>query len=107
MDTILDFIATLSQWCHKHLDQITLSIITVALVLFGSALGKYLQRLIGQMNVILRVIILALAYMLLFGLIINYVPSITRQFLSQLNDYSLFPVLLIITVFIGIIADKR
>lgn len=107
MDTLLDFIATLSRWCYKHLDQITLSIIAVALVLFGLSLGRYLQRLIGHMNIILRVIILALVYMIVFGLIINYVPNMTKQLLVQLNAYSLFPVLLIIIVFIGIIADKR
>lgn len=107
MDTLLDFIAMLSRWCHKHLDQITLSIIAVILVLFGLTLGKHLQRVIGQMNIILRVIILALVYLLVFGLIINYVPSLLRQLLAELNDYSLFPVLFIIIVFIGIIADKR
>ena len=107
MDTLLDFIVTLLKWCHKHLDQITLSIITVMLVFFGLTLGKYLQRVIGQVNIILRVIILALVYMIFFGLFINYIPGLIKDLLTQLNDYSLFPLLLIIIVFIGIIADKR
>lgn len=107
MDLILDFIVTLSRWCNRHLDQISLAIVAVLLVLFGSSLGKYLQRLIGHINVVFRVIIIAIVYMLIFGLIINYVPSFIKQSLSYLNYYSLFPVLLLITVFIGMIADKR
>lgn len=107
MDTLLDFITTLSRWCDRHLDQISLALVAVLLVLFGLSLGKYIQRLIGNMNIVFRVIILAIVYMLVFGLIINFVPSLVKQLLSYLNYYSLFPILLLIMVFIGMIADKR
>lgn len=107
MDTLLNFIVTLSRWCDQHLDQITLALVAVLLVLFGLSLGKYIQRLIGTMNIVLRVIILAITYMLIFGLIINYAPELIKQLLSDLNHYSLFPILLLILIFTGMIADKR
>ncbi len=107
MDTLLDFIATLSRWCDRHLDQISLALVAVLLVLFGLTLGKYIQRVIGHMNIILRVIILAIVYMIVFGLIINFVPGFIKQLLRYLNYYSLAPILLLITIFIGMIADKR
>ncbi|MFD1261332.1 DUF3392 family protein [Entomomonas asaccharolytica] len=107
MDILLDFIVTLSRWCDRHLDQISLALVAVLLVLFGLTLGKYIQRLIGTMNIVFRVIILAIVYMLVFGLIINFVPALIKQLLSYLNYYSLFPILLLIMVFIGMIADKR
>lgn len=107
MDILLNFIVTLSRWCNNHMDQITLAIVAVLLVLSGSVLGNYLQRLIGNMNIIFRVIIIAVVYMLVFGMIINYLPGFIKHLLSYLNYYSLFPILLLITVFIGMVADKR
>lgn len=107
MDILLNFIVTLSRWCNNHMDQITLAIVAVLLVLSGSVLGNYLQRLIGTMNIVFRVIIIAVVYMLVFGMIINYLPGFIKQLLSYLNYYSLFPILLLITVFIGMVADKR
>ncbi len=107
MDLLLDLIVTISRWCDRHLEQISLALVAVLLVLFGLNLGKYLQRLIGTMNIVFRVIILAIVYMLVFGLIINYLPQFIRELLSYLNYYSLFPILLLIMVFIGMIADKR
>lgn len=107
MDLLLDLIVTISRWCDRHLEQISLALVAVLLVLFGLSLGKYLQRLIGTMNIVFRVIILAIVYMLVFGLIINYLPQFVRELLSHLNYYSLFPILLLIMVFIGMIADKR
>lgn len=107
MNTLLELIASLSRWCDKHIDQITLALVAVLLVLFGLTLGKYIQRLIGQINVIFRVIILAIVYMVVFGLIINFVPGFIKYLLDYLNYYSLAPILLLIIVFIGMIADKR
>lgn len=107
MDTLLSFIATLSRWCDKHLEQISLALVAVLLVLFGLSLGNTLRRLIGHMNIIFRVIILAIVYMLVFGLVINFAPHFIKQLLGYLNYYSLAPILLLIIVFIGMIADKR
>lgn len=107
METLLDSIATLSRWCDKHLDQISLALVAVLLVLFGLTLGQYIRRIIGHMNIILRVIILAIIYMIIFGLIINFVPGFVKQLLRYLNYYSLAPILLLIIIFIGMIADKR
>jgi len=107
MDMILDFIVMLSRWCNAHMQQITLAIVAVLLVLFGPLLGKYLQRLIGNMNIVFRVIIIAIVYLVVFGLIINYLPGFIRQLLSYLNYYSLAPILLLIMIFIGMIAERR
>lgn len=107
MDLLLNMIANLSIWCRQHLGQISLAMISVSLVLIGPFLGKYLQRLIGHMNIIFRVIIIAIVYMLTFGLIINYTPYLLLQLLTQLNNYSLFPVLLLCSIFIGMIADRH
>lgn len=107
MNTLLEFIVMLSRWCNSHLNQITLAIVAVLLVLFGSILGKYLKRLIGNMNIVLRVTIIAICYLLVFGLIINYLPSLLRNLFNQLNYYSLLPILLLVTILLGMIADRR
>lgn len=107
MNTLLEFIVMFSLWCHKYINQIALAIVAVLLVLFGCILGKYLRRLIGNVNIVLRVIIIAIFYMIVFGLVINYLPGVFIALLNHLNNYSLFPILLLIIIFIGIIADKR
>lgn len=106
MDILLGLVANISIWCRQHLDQISLAMITVLMVLFAPLLSKYLQGLIGHINVIFRVITIAISYMIVFGGIINYAPSLLSQLLTALNNYSLFPILLLITIFIGMIADR-
>lgn len=106
MDLILDLLATVSRWSRGYLDEISLAVMATLLVLFGPALNSRLQRLIGNLNFILRTLLFVLICLLIYGLAIIYLSPWLAQGLGYFNNYSLAPVLLLLFFLIGLLADR-
>lgn len=106
MDLILDLLATVSRWSRGYLDEVSLAVMATLLVLYGPALNARLQRLIGNLNFILRTLLFVLACLLIYGLAIIYLSPLLAQGLGYFNNYSLAPVLLLLFFLIGLLADR-
>lgn len=106
MDLMLDLLATVSRWSRGYLDEVSLAVMATLLVLFGPALNARLQRLIGNLNFVLRTLLFVLACLLIYGLAIIYLSPLLAQGLGYFNNYSLAPVLLLLFFLIGLLADR-
>lgn len=107
MDLLLELIVTLSRWSRGHLYDIALAILAALLVLFGPGLNQWLQRKVSAFNFVLRTLAFVLVCAIGYGLAIGFLTPWLMQGLGQFNNYTLAPVLLVVFVVIGILADRR
>lgn len=107
MDLFISWIISLSQWSRGHLDNISLALMAVTLVLAGPAINRWIRRHTASMHFILRTLIFVLVCALGYGLAMIYLTPLLKQLLAQLNHYSLAPVLVVLFVLTGIFADRQ
>lgn len=107
MDLVLDLLATISRWSRSNLSEIALALVGCLLVLFGSDIKGWLEQRIGSMTGAIRIPLLAMLCTLGSGLALIYATPWVVRGLSQFNNYSLAPVLLVVLVLIGVIADRK
>lgn len=107
MDVFIDLILTLSKWSRTHLHDISLAVMATALVLFGPALISWVRRSISHFNFVIRTLIFVLVCAIGFGLAIIYLTPILVGAFANLNNYTLAPVLLMVFILIGILADRN
>jgi len=106
MNLLLGLLATCSRFCRGYLSEISLAIMACLLVLFGSAFNRWVRRKIGSLNFVFRTLLFVVLCALVYGLAILYLTPWLSRGLSHFGNYSLFPVLLLIFLLIGILADR-
>ncbi|MBU2709524.1 DUF3392 family protein [Zooshikella harenae] len=107
MNVIISTVTSMSQWARSYLDEISLSIIAVLLMMFGSQLSRYLRKRLSSLNSFLRSLLLITLCLIFSGLAIIVFPSYLHAAISSFNNQTLFPVLLIILCLLGVLADKN
>lgn len=107
MDFVLDLLATVSRWSRSNLSEISLALVGCLLVLFGSDIKAWVEQRAGSLSGAMRVPLLALACTVGSGVALIYATPWVVKGLSQFNNYSLAPVLLVVLVLIGVIADRK
>jgi hypothetical protein len=107
MDFVLDLLAAVSRWSRSNLSEISLALVGCLLVLFGSDIKAWVEQRAGSLSGAMRVPLLALACTVGSGLALIYATPWVVKGLSQFNNYSLAPVLLVVLVLIGVIADRK
>ncbi len=107
MDVLIDLVVTLSKWSRLHLSDIALAIMATALVLFGPGINTWVRNSIGHLNFVIRTLIFVLVCALGYGLAIIYLTPILVSTFAHLNNYTLAPVLLMVFILIGILADRN
>lgn len=107
MDIIVDLVVALSKWSRLHLRDIALAIMATALVLFGPAINAWIGRSIGHLNHFIRIFIFILVCVLGYGLAIIYLTPLVATGLAHLNNFTLAPVLVMIFILVGVLADRH
>ena len=107
MDLVLDLLATVSRWSRSHLSEISLALIGCLLVLFGADFKSWVEQRLGSIAGALRVPLMALLCLIGSGAALIYATPWVGRGLSQFNNYSLAPVLVVVLVLIGVVADRR
>ncbi|WP_219062849.1 DUF3392 domain-containing protein [Pseudomonas sp. UMAB-08] len=107
MDFVLDLLATVSRWSRSNLSEIALALVGCLLVLFGADIKGWLEGRIGGLAGALRIPVMALLCTIGSGAALIYATPWVIRGLSQFNNYSLAPVLLVVLVLIGVVADRR
>jgi hypothetical protein len=107
MDLVLDLLATVSRWSRSNLSEIALALVGCLLVLFGADIKGWLDARVGSLTGALRVPVLALLCTIGSGAALIYATPWVVRGLSQFNNYSLAPVLLVVLILIGVVADRR
>ena len=107
MGVFISLVLTASKWTRLHLSEIALAIIATALVLFGPIINAWVRGTIRQFNVAIRTVIFALVCTVGYGFAMIYLPPILVSSFAHLNNYTLAPVLLMVFILIGILADRN
>ncbi|WP_263261363.1 DUF3392 domain-containing protein [Pseudomonas sp. RIT-PI-S] len=107
MDQLLDVLSTVSRWCRGNLSEIALALVGCVLVLFGAQIKGFVEQKVGSLGGALRVPMMALACTLGSGAALIYATPWVLKGLGQFNNYSLAPVLLVVLVLIGVVADRK
>ncbi|MFF7706422.1 DUF3392 family protein [Pseudomonas sp. NPDC007930] len=107
MDLILDLLATVSRWSRSNLSEISLALVGCVLVLFGAQLKGWIEARLGSLAGALRVPALALVCLVGSGAALIYATPWVVRGLAQFNNYSLAPVLLVVLVLLGVVADRK
>ena len=107
MDLVLDLLTTVSRWSRDHLSEISLALIGCLLVLFGADFKGWIEQRLSSIAAVLRVPLMALLCLVGSGASLIYATPWVERGLSQFNNYSLAPVLLVVLALIGVIADRR
>ena len=107
MDLILDLLATVSRWSRSNLSEIALALVGCLLVLFGADFKAWVEQRLGSIAGALRVPLMALLCLIGSGAALIYATPWVVKGLNQFNNYSLAPVLLVVLVLIGVVADRR
>ena len=107
MDLVLDLLATVSRWSRSNLSEIALALVGCLLVLFGADFKGWVEQRLGSVAGALRVPMMALLCMVGSGAALIYATPRIVKGLSQFNNYSLAPVLVVVLVLIGVVADRR
>lgn len=107
MDLVLDLLATVSRWSRSNLSEIALALVGCLLVLFGADFKGWVEQRLGNIAGALRVPMMALLCVIGSGAPLIYATPWIVKGLSQFNNYSLAPVLLVVLVLIGVVADRR
>lgn len=107
MEWVLHLLDTLSHWCRGNLREIALALVGCLLVLFGADFKGWVEQRLGSFAGALRIPALALLCILGSGAALIYATPWVIRGLNQFNDYSLAPVLLVVLVLIGVVADRK
>lgn len=107
MEVVLHLLDTWSHWCRNNLHEIALALVGCLLVLFGADFKGWVEQRISSFAGALRIPALALLCIVGSGAALLFVPRWVVRGLEQFNDYSLAPVLLVVVVLIGVVADRK
>jgi len=107
MDLVLDLLSTVSRWSRSNLSEISLALVGCLLVLFGTDIKGWGEQRLGGLAGALRVPFMALLVLIGSGAALIYATPWVVRGLSQFNNYALAPVLLVVLVLLGVVADRR
>ncbi|WP_426151639.1 DUF3392 family protein [Pseudomonas sp. DC3000-4b1] len=107
MDMLLDVLSTMSRWCRGQLSEIALALVGCALVLFGAQIKAWAEQKVGGLGGTLRVPLMALACAVGSGAVLIHATPWVLKGLQQFNNYSLAPVLVVVLVLVGVVADRK
>jgi hypothetical protein len=107
MDYFLNLLAQASKWVHGNVDEVALALVGCLLVVFGADVKAWAEGRMGSVNSALRIPALALFCTIGSGAALIYATPWVVRGLSQFNNYSLAPVLLVVLTIIGVVADRK
>ncbi|MGI9276061.1 MAG: DUF3392 family protein [Endozoicomonas sp.] len=106
MDWIAKGIIALSGLFRGHLSLIAMALTGVTMVYAGRTLSSWCTGWLGRLHGAFRIPARALLNLLLFGAVFYFVPAWLTTLFGYFNNYTLAPVLVIIFIAVGLLADR-
>ncbi|MGB1272028.1 MAG: DUF3392 family protein [Endozoicomonas sp.] len=101
-----DVIIDLSDLSREHLSLICLALVAVVLVFVGKPIIQWSGRWINRLPVALKLPVRALFNVLVFGALVFYLPGWLEIVFNYFNDFTLFPVLLVVLLLSGVVSER-
>ena len=96
-----------SLWLRPHLSSIAFMVVATLLVLYGNTINGMVKHAIRQYHFVLRVTIFILLCAFGYGLLTTVLTPILATQMASLPNLYLSPAVAIITVTLGILAERK
>ncbi|WP_257292630.1 DUF3392 family protein [Endozoicomonas sp. ONNA1] len=106
MEWITDNIIFLSKLAREHLDVIAMALTAAAVAFVGRFIASWSTDWMNRLHAAVRIPARAVLNLVLFGAIFYFAPQWLGNLLGYFNHYTLAPVLLVITICVGILSEK-
>lgn len=96
-----------SVWLRPHVSAIAFMIVATLLVLYGNTINGLVKRAISHYHFVVRVLIFILLCAFGYGLLTTLITPFVASQLASLPNLYLSPVVVIITVALGVLAERK
>jgi hypothetical protein len=107
MTYFTDILELFSRWMREGLFGISMAIVATLLTIFGGDINKYIKSVCKKYVFPVRLIIFVLLCAVGYGLITVMAAKLLCNMLGGLNGKSLSPVVILIFITVGFIAERR
>lgn len=107
MHYVTDVFELFSRWMRDSLSSISMAIIATILIVFGNDINCGVRKIIKSYPFIVRLIIFICICAFGYGVAAILAAKLLASLLNSMNNTALSPVIILIFVIIGFIAERR
>lgn len=96
-----------SLWVRPHLFTVSLMIVATLLVLYGNNINAAVRRQVQHYHFIIRTIVFILLCAFGYGLLTGLLSPFLAYQLGQVPNHYLGPLVIIITIALGLLAERK
>ncbi len=107
MDWLSDSVVNLSHFTRDYLPILSLTLTATLLVYGGKPALARSTRWLGRFPAVIRYPVRSVLTLTVLGLVLHYVPKWLTQLFSLFNNMTFAPVLLVVLILAGVLADRN
>ena len=107
MQYVIKFIHSCSDFIDDYNNEVAVAISVSILVIFGGGLNAFIKAKIQTFNRFIKWVVFTLVCVFVYGLLLNGFTWVIHELLEQLNSTFLAPVVVIIFLILGYVAEKN
>jgi cell division protein FtsW (lipid II flippase) len=96
-----------SLWVRPYLSMVALMVVATLLVLYGNNVNAAVRRQIQHYHFIVRTLIFILLCAFGYGLLTTLLAPFLATQLASVSNYYLGPLVVIITIALGVLAERK
>ncbi|MCK5849656.1 MAG: DUF3392 family protein [Kiritimatiellae bacterium] len=102
-----DPIVAISKWLRPRLLTICTALVATIMILYGNDINRIAKRMVRRLHFFLRVLTLVLICSFGYGMLTVMGGFFVAGIFGRLSDYVLFPVLFVVFMLIGVLAERK
>lgn len=107
MSIITDVLVTFSRWMRDHLFHISMAMAAAVLIIYGADINKFIKKHVKGYPFTVRLLIFIAVCAVGYSFLTFLLGAILKGFLGSLNNVYLSPVVAILFIVIGVLAERR
>ena len=107
MRIIRDMLVTFSGWMNDHLFTISMAMAAAVLIIYGADINRFIKRHIKGYPFFVRLIVFISVCAVGYSFLTFLLGALLKGFFSSLNGVYLSPVVTILFIVIGVLAERK
>jgi hypothetical protein len=107
MDWIESVLTQISQWTHPYYSEISLTILTTILVVYGDVFNKHIKRMISPYHIVIRTLVFILICAFGYGLFVVFVTPYVEMLILWVPYLYRGTAIISIFLVLGYLAENR